>query len=156
MADPGFSRGQPQRDSANLHENERKWTLAPLGSATANADNGAIWPVPLQFSVETLYCSFINQSLPFLGRDHLTAKTYSAIKWSHEHYHNDMNWYLKADDDTYVIVENLKAMLSKYDPRQPYYLGFRALVNLKFIFSFNFPTILFYSRFRGNEFVSFL
>ena len=85
------------------------------------------------YNSETLHCCFSNQSLHFLGRDHLTAKTYSAIKWSHEHYHNDVNWYLKADDDTYVIVENLKAMLSKYDPRQPYYLGFRAMVNFKFI-----------------------
>ena len=32
---------------------------------------------------------------------------------------------MKADDDTYVILENLKAMLKNVDPRKPVYYGAR-------------------------------
>lgn len=34
------------------------------------------------------------------------------------------DWYLKADDDTYVIVENLKAFLSLKDPTEDMAFGF--------------------------------
>ncbi|CAJ0962005.1 unnamed protein product, partial [Mesorhabditis belari] len=37
----------------------------------------------------------------------------------------DFEWYLKADDDTYVIVENLRSYLSKLNPDLPYYIGYR-------------------------------
>ena len=48
-----------------------------------------------------------------------------------------VNWYLKADDDTYFIIENLKKMLSRYDPNKPHFLGFRAMVGLsKDVFHF--------------------
>ena len=32
---------------------------------------------------------------------------------------------MKADDDTYVVVENLKAMLKDVDPEEPVYYGAR-------------------------------
>ncbi len=36
---------------------------------------------------------------------------------------SDADWFLKADDDTYVIVENLKYLLRDYDPESPVYFG---------------------------------
>ncbi|KAI8851698.1 hypothetical protein BC829DRAFT_112243 [Chytridium lagenaria] len=33
------------------------------------------------------------------------------------------DWYVMIDDDTYLFVENLRAMLEKMDPSHPWYLG---------------------------------
>jgi len=35
----------------------------------------------------------------------------------------DREWYVKGDDDTYFIVNNMNRYLEEYDPRLPYYLG---------------------------------
>ena len=34
------------------------------------------------------------------------------------------DWYYRADDDTYAIIENLRLMLSNYSTEQPIYFGF--------------------------------
>ena len=43
-----------------------------------------------------------------------------------QHYLDKFDWFLKADDDTYVVVANLRAYLSLFDPNKPYYMGHRA------------------------------
>ena len=57
------------------------------------------------------------------GRDHLTGKTMEAFRISYKQYSKEVDWYLKADDDTYVIMENLRHFLHKYDPAKRLYLG---------------------------------
>lgn len=59
------------------------------------------------------------------GRETLWLKTKAVFKHAYKHLLNSADWFFKADDDTYVIVENLKYMLSRYNTSQPIYLGRR-------------------------------
>nr|CAD7443996.1 unnamed protein product [Timema bartmani] len=79
-----------------------------------------------------LFMSSINDtSLPTValpvkeGRDHLWAKTKEAFKYVYKHYLDQADFFMKADDDTYVVVENLRFMLSIYDPLLPLFFGCR-------------------------------
>ncbi|ESO98079.1 hypothetical protein LOTGIDRAFT_143168, partial [Lottia gigantea] len=57
------------------------------------------------------------------GRNHLTGKTIAAFDYIYKHHFNDADWFMKADDDAYVIVENLKYFLSGKNPEDLVYYG---------------------------------
>ncbi|XP_063291046.1 glycoprotein-N-acetylgalactosamine 3-beta-galactosyltransferase 1-like [Pelobates fuscus] len=59
------------------------------------------------------------------GRDQLYWKTIRAFQYVHKHHFDQAEWFLKADDDTYVVMDNLRWMLSKYTSDQPIYFGKR-------------------------------
>ncbi|KAM3934055.1 glycoprotein-N-acetylgalactosamine 3-beta-galactosyltransferase 1-like [Leptodactylus fuscus] len=80
----------------------------------------------------TLFMSSItNDEFPTIGlgtregRSQLYWKTIRAFQYLHEHYLDQADWFLKADDDTYVVLENLRLMLSNYTSDQPIYFGKR-------------------------------
>ncbi|XP_037779936.1 glycoprotein-N-acetylgalactosamine 3-beta-galactosyltransferase 1-like [Penaeus monodon] len=59
------------------------------------------------------------------GRVNLWGKTKASLKYVYDHHLEEYDWFLKADDDTYTIIENLRYMLSNYDPEFPVYFGSR-------------------------------
>ncbi|CAJ0930882.1 unnamed protein product [Ranitomeya imitator] len=75
--------------------------------------------------------STTNDSFPTIGlntkegRDQLYWKTIRAFQYIHKNYSDQADWFFKADDDTYVVVENLRWMLSNYTSDQPVYFGKR-------------------------------
>ena len=50
-------------------------------------------------------------------------RTLHALAYAHSHYKNDADWFFKVEDNTFVVVENLRYLLSQYDASQPLLLG---------------------------------
>ena len=61
--------------------------------------------------------------ISFLGRDNLWLKTRAAWKYVYENHFNDADWFIKVDDDTFVVIENLRYLLSNYSTSDPHFFG---------------------------------
>ena len=57
------------------------------------------------------------------GRKYLTIKTLRPFRYIYKHFFNDYDWFLKTDDDAYIIMENLLYFLSSEDTNKPVYFG---------------------------------
>ncbi|CAG9802426.1 unnamed protein product [Chironomus riparius] len=69
-------------------------------------------------------------ALPILnGRSHLWNKTRLAMKYVYENYFNDAEWFMRADDDNFILMENLRYKLYQYNPRTSIYIGHRFAVD---------------------------
>ena len=90
-----------------------------------------------RFDVLLFMSSVTNDTFPTIGlnvsegRSHLTAKTMLAFRHVYEHYLDKADWFMKADDDTYVIVENLRYFLKDKNTNDPVFFGHHFVTNVK-------------------------
>ncbi|XP_049653658.1 LOW QUALITY PROTEIN: glycoprotein-N-acetylgalactosamine 3-beta-galactosyltransferase 1-B-like [Accipiter gentilis] len=59
------------------------------------------------------------------GRHQLYWKTIRAFQYVYRHHLDRADWFLKADDDTFVVVANLRWLLAGHPPDRPIYFGKR-------------------------------
>ncbi|KAL5019849.1 hypothetical protein ScPMuIL_002741 [Solemya velum] len=58
------------------------------------------------------------------SRAHLTAKTIQSLRHIYDNYVDEYHWFLKADDDSYIVMENLRYLLTHHDHQEPTYMGY--------------------------------
>ncbi|CAG9769859.1 unnamed protein product [Ceutorhynchus assimilis] len=58
-------------------------------------------------------------------RPHLWGKTKEAMKYVYNRYYDQYDWFFKADDDTYTVMENMRYMLYYANSSDPIYYGCR-------------------------------
>lgn len=83
--------------------------------------------LPSQFNTTGISSHILERVLQPTGLlrdtyDRLTDKVLLAFKQIYSQ-HPDYDWYLKADDDTYIFSENLQYFLSLRNPFKPVYYG---------------------------------
>ncbi|XP_046376770.2 glycoprotein-N-acetylgalactosamine 3-beta-galactosyltransferase 1-like [Haliotis rufescens] len=78
----------------------------------------------------TLYFSSVtDRQFPTIGlgipekRKNLIKKVIAALQYIDKFYSDKADWFLKADDDTFIIVDNLRHFLRTKDPDAPVYYG---------------------------------
>ena len=58
-----------------------------------------------------------------IGYKNLPQKSFAAWKYIFENHKNDADWFIKADDDTFVIMENLRHFLSSFWSSETHFFG---------------------------------
>uniref|UniRef100_A0A8C0U1H0 N-acetylgalactosaminide beta-1,3-galactosyltransferase n=1 Tax=Cyanistes caeruleus TaxID=156563 RepID=A0A8C0U1H0_CYACU len=53
------------------------------------------------------------------GRGQLYRKTIRALQYVHRQHRASADWFLKADDDTFVVLDNLRWLLAAHPPHGP-------------------------------------
>lgn len=55
--------------------------------------------------------------------DTLWGKTKHAMTYAYENFYADYDWFYKADDNSYAILDNMRFVLAAYFPNDPIYFG---------------------------------
>ena len=67
---------------------------------------------------------FIKTCMFSENKKNLIGKITFSFFYVYKNYINEFDWILKADDDTYIVIENLRYLLSHYDSNSPGYTGY--------------------------------
>ena len=57
------------------------------------------------------------------GYNNLWDKTKKAFEYVYQNHRKEYDWFLKADDDTYIVVENLRYLLKEFHTNDPIFFG---------------------------------
>lgn len=55
--------------------------------------------------------------------NHLWCKNRKGFLYGFDKYENQFDWFVKADDDTYMVIDNLRLLLDHYVPSDPLLFG---------------------------------
>lgn len=71
------------------------------------------------------------------SREVFWNKTSAGFRHAYKHHINDFDWFLKADDDSYIIMENLnlRLMLSQYKSSDSLMFGNRYMAGAGYVLS---------------------
>jgi len=64
------------------------------------------------------------------GNYDLTNKIFTSLYHLYKNELENYQWFVKADTDTYVVLENLRYMLSGHKPDEPLYFGHHFKVSM--------------------------
>ena len=59
------------------------------------------------------------------GREFVSYKIFNAWKFIFDWYGEEYDWFVKTDDDTFLVVDNLKKFLQTKNPNEDNYFGYR-------------------------------
>ncbi|XP_018013979.1 uncharacterized protein LOC108671005 [Hyalella azteca] len=118
------------QDDTTTPSAESTSSLSPSESPVPDMRDYPEW---VEWFTPSLPMLFVPQTDP--GRLGLWNKTKFAYLHAYQHFLTDFDWFLKADDDTYFIMENLRSLLQLHEPTEPVYFGcnFRKTDNLGYM-----------------------
>lgn len=64
------------------------------------------------------------------GYEHLSSKSIAGFEYIYQHEFDRFDWFIKTDDDTYVIIDNLRKFLQDKDPSYPVSYGYNFRVGM--------------------------
>ena len=82
-----------------------------------SSQEGKSFPTIRLDSVENIY------------QPNVWSKTRQALRYVWQNYANQADWFLKVDDDTFVVMENLRFILSAYNSSDAFILGHTTMDN---------------------------
>ena len=65
------------------------------------------------------------------GKNHISTKARNAWTYVYKRHLSDFEYFVKCDEDTFLIIENLKRYMAKRDPEKPEFFGCRLYYTFK-------------------------